>query len=106
MGSADDPKPLDAWTNWINLPVTQPEELKMQATELLTTASAEIFTAGILYDILELLLVPVMALKVATRDIPNELLDPADVLQHMKLSETQLELWQPVPPMEICMDVE
>lgn len=70
------------------------------------TASADMFTAGTLYDILELLLVPVMALKVATRDIPNELLNPADVLQHIELSETQLELWQPVQPIDICIDVE
>ena len=74
--------------------------------ELLTTTSADVFTAGISYDTKALLLFPDIAANVAASDIELELLKPADDLQRMLLSETQLELSQPVLAMDARIDVE
>ena len=91
-GSAEVPKPLDALTNWINRPGKHPGDLKKHAMELLTTTSADVFTAGTSYNRTALLLFPDIAANVAASDIELELLKPADDLQRMLLSETQLEL--------------
>ncbi len=61
--------------------------------ELLTTTSAEVFTAGMSYDKTTLLPFPDIAANVAVSNMElEELLNPADDLQQMLLSETQLEL--------------
>ena len=60
--------------------------------ELLTTTSAEVFTAGTSYDRTKLLPFPDIAANVAVSDMELELLNPADDLQQMLLSDTQLEL--------------
>ena len=75
--------------------------------ELLTTTSAEVFTAGTSYDNTTLLPFPDIAANVAVSNMDlEELLNPADDLQQIELSETQLELWQSVLAMDARIDVE
>ena len=66
--------------------------MKKHAMELLMTTSAEVFTAGTSYDKTTLLPFPDIAANVAVSDMELKLLNPAEDLQQMLLSETQLEL--------------
>jgi hypothetical protein len=79
--------------------------LKKHTTEFSAKQFAEPFTNGMLYPREIPLLLFMTAADVATSNTDDATRKPADDLQLTKLSDTQRDIWQEVPPIDVFIEV-